>query len=161
MTEAVSSLRLLTTTTVPSGETCQSGSVAHANGGDYLAPIQVDDGNVRRAGVGDVGALAVRGNRDEVRRPMHSDGRDHLVALSIDDADVVGLGVGDVDFILLRIGGNTGRICSHRDRLDIAQRDVDDADRIALAVGDVGVLVVPGIGRLAPAAARHRERKKK
>ena len=51
----------------------QSRRSADANGRDHGTLRKVDHRNIRRAGVGDVGALAIGRHRDVIRRAMNAD----------------------------------------------------------------------------------------
>src|SRR5208337_4427162 len=80
----------------------------------YHRPLgKVDDRNISRAGVGNVGARAISGDRDKVRSAMNPNGCDYFITFGVNDADVIGLGVSNVDFIALGIGGDAGGACAY------------------------------------------------
>ena len=117
MMETVLSARLLTTTVDPSGETrARPGAAADAQRRRHRAMIQVEHRNIVRARVGDVGAVPVGRNVDEVRTAIHADGGDDFILLRVDHADVRRAGIDDVNLILLRIGRNSGGLEPNRQR---------------------------------------------
>jgi hypothetical protein len=112
-------------------------------GSGYGTTIKIKDGNVGGAGVGNVCAVAIRRNVDEVGPSINPNGSDDFVLLSVNHADVRGAGVNHINFIALGIGRDSGRIRSHLQsphRTKAAQ--VNDRDRVALAVRNVGILAV-------------------
>ena len=78
------SARLETTTVDPSGET-RSTDMKRSG---YGAAIKIEDGNVGGPGIGDVCAVAIRRNVDEVGPSIDANGSDDFILLSVNYADV-------------------------------------------------------------------------
>ena len=111
--------------------------------GRNLPAVEIEDGDVVGGGIGDVGAMAVGRDVDEVRPSVDADGSDNLVLLGIDDADVRRAGVDHVYFVALRIGGESGRLATDLQGADGAKiTQINDGDGITLAVRKVGLFAV-------------------
>jgi len=107
------------------------------------APVEIKNGNIVGPGIGDVSAVAIGRNVDEVGASVDADGSNNFILFGVDYADVRRSAVDNVNFIPLRIGRNSSRVDA---RLQSANRakaaQVNHGDRVAFAVRDVSVLAV-------------------
>ena len=124
----------------------QAGRAADPNGRYYRAFGKVNDRDIGGAGVGHVGALSIRGDRNKIWGTMHANGIDYFIAFGINDADLIGLGIGNIDLVAFGISSGAGRARADGYGLDILElQQVENADRVTLPVGNVGIFVVSGI----------------
>ena len=100
------------------------------------------------ARVGDVGALAVGSDINEVGLVVNADGGGHLVLCGIDDRDGVAAGVDGVDLVADGVDGEAGWACGRpaargpaagrrgQARLTVFGRAVGDVGKFAIVGGD-------------------------
>ena len=105
--------------------------------------VKIKHRNVGGTGIGDVGAVAVRRDIDEVRASVDADGGDDFILLGVDHADVRRSRVHHIHFVALGIRRNARGFSPNRqsaNRPKAAQ--VNDGYCVALTIGNICVFAV-------------------
>ena len=127
------------------GNAGDAGLLAGGGGEDFAVVFEVEDADGVGARVGDVAALAVGSDVDEVRLAVDADGPCDLVLGGVDDRDGVAAGVDGVNFIGDRVCGDSRGVRADLQDAVLAKVDeVEDRDGVGRTAGNIGEFAVIG-----------------
>jgi hypothetical protein len=107
------------------------------------ATVKIEHRNVIRAGVSNIGTVAVGRNIDEEGPSVDADGGNDLILFRVDYTDIRRAGVNNINFVSLGISRDSGGLSADLQSANWAEAtQVDNCNCVALAVRDVSILAV-------------------